>query len=184
MQKIGVSAVVVIALNLGGVITQAQESKSNVILFHVTSVQRTDNSAACQTESCSAMKYTIEGFVSVSQVATKTQYVITCDEFKSNRPFPHRNNICARFHAGEVYTAEMQSDRVSFPNSRLNKAFETDYRIVAEKEIPKGPDDRETAGTVGAARGGKRPTPGRSGEGAGTIGKRGNTLIGQLQAGA
>lgn len=93
------------------------------------------------------MTYTIEGFVSVSQVATNTQYVITCDEFKSNRPFPHRNNICARFHAGEVYTAEMQSDRVSFPNSRLNKAFETDYRIVAEKEIPKGPNDRETAGT-------------------------------------
>jgi len=148
MQKIGVFAILMIALNLSGVITQAQELKSNVIFFHVTSVQHADNSAACQTESCSAMKYTIEGFVSVSQAATKTQYVITCDEFKNNRPFPHRNNICARFHAGEVYTAEVRSDRVSFPHSKLNKAFETDYRIVSEKEIPKGPDDRETPGKL------------------------------------
>ena len=147
MQKIGVFAIVLIALNLGGVITHAQESKSNVILFHVTSVQRTDNPAACETESCSAMKYTVEGFVSVSDTATKTQYVITCNEFKNDHPFPHRDNICARFHAGEVYTAQVQSDRISFPNSMLNKAFETDYRIMAEKEIPKGPDDRETAGT-------------------------------------
>ena len=148
MQKIGVFAIVLIALNLGGVITQAQESKSDVILFHVTSVQRADNSAACETESCSAMKYTVEGFVSIDDVATKTEYVITCNEFKSDHPFPHRDNICARFHAGEVYTAQLQSDRISFPNSRLNKAFETDYRIVAEKAIPKGPNDRETAGTL------------------------------------
>ena len=147
MPKIGVFAIAMIALNLCGQITQAQGSKSNVISFHVTSVQRADNPAACQTESCSAMKYTIEGFVSVSHVATKTQYVIACNEFKNDRPFPHRDNICARFHAGEVYTAELQSDRISFPHSMLNKAFETDYRIMAEKEIPKGPDDRETAGT-------------------------------------
>ena len=146
MQKIGVFAVMIIALSLSGVITQAQELKSDVISFHVTSVQRSDNSAACQTGSCSAMKYSIEGFVSVSQSPTKTQYLITCDEFRSDRPFLHRNNICARFHAGEVYTAEVRSDRISFPHSHLNKAFETDYRIVSEKEVPKGPEDRELAG--------------------------------------
>ncbi len=145
MQKIGVFVIVAIALNLGALITQAQESKSNVILFHVTSVQHVDNPAACaDTESCSAMKYTVEGFVSLSNVATKTQYVITCNEFKNDQPFVHRDNICARFHAGEVYTAELQSDRISFPYSKLNKDFETDYRIMAEKVVPKGPGDLET----------------------------------------
>ena len=54
-------------------------------------------------------------------------------------PLPHRDNICARFHAGKAYTAQLLSDSVSFPYSGLNKDFETDYNIVSEREIPINP---------------------------------------------
>lgn len=146
MSKFIPLAIVMIVCNLSGPSARAQEEQPQAILFHVTAVERADDTAACKTESCSAMKYTVEGFADVHHTASKTQYVITCNEVMNSRPVPHRDNICARFHAGNAYMAELQSDRVSFPHSMLNKAFETDYSIVSEREIPKGPDDRETPG--------------------------------------
>ena len=139
MSKIVALGIVMIACSLPGLSAQAQDSKPRVILFHVTSVQHADDSAACRVHTCSAVRYTVEGYVELQQTGTTTQYVITCDEFMNVRPHPHRDNICARFHAGKTYTAQLQSETISFPHSMLNKDFETDYSIAAEKEIPLNP---------------------------------------------
>jgi hypothetical protein len=93
------------------------------------------------------MKYTVEGYVDIQHGVTKTEYVITCNELIYEFPRPHRGNICARFHAGNAYAAHLQSDSIEFPSSMLNKDFETDYSIVSEKEIPRGPFDMETPGS-------------------------------------
>ncbi len=146
MRKVISLTIVMAACILPGLSAQAQEQRAKVILFHVTSVQRADNSAACKSATCSSVKYTVSGYADVENAATKTEYVITCDEFMNDRPHPHRDNICARFHAGKAYMAQLQSDVISFPHSMLNKDFETDYSIMSERAIPLGPDDRMAPG--------------------------------------
>jgi hypothetical protein len=139
MSKIIALGIVMVACNLPGLRVQAQDLKPRAVLFHVTSVQHADDNTACKMDKCSAIKYTVEGYVEAQQPGTTTQYVISCDEYVYVRPRPHRNNICARFHAGKTYTAELESESISFPHSMLNKDFETDYSIVAEREIPVNP---------------------------------------------
>jgi len=137
---------VMIACGLQTLGAQNQERKPKVVTFHVTSVERADNPAACKTEMCSVVKYKVEGFVNAEPDSIATKYAITCDEYYSDRPHPHRNNICARFHAGNAYTAYLFSDSISFPFSGLNKDFETDYSIVSEMEIPRGPGQKDVNG--------------------------------------
>jgi hypothetical protein len=146
MSKIIAVATLMIACGMQMLGAQDQERTPKSVVFHVTSVERVDNSAACKSEMCSGLRYKVEGYVDAEPNATATQYVITCDEFSFDRPHPHRDNICARFHAGNAYTALLQSDRISFPYSGLNKSFETDYSIVSEKEIPRNLDPRDTNG--------------------------------------
>ena len=146
MSKIFAVATVMIAFGLQALAAQEPEQKPKVVTFHVTSVERVDNSAACKAEACSAVKYKVEGFADVEGNSVSTQYVLSCDEVYFDRPYPHRNNICARFHAGKAYTAYLNSDSISFPFSGLNKSFETDYSIVAEKEIPRNLDQRDANG--------------------------------------
>jgi len=147
MSRIMAVAALMIACGLQTLSAQDQERAPKSVVFHVTSVERVDNSAACKSEMCSALRYRVEGFVNAEPDATATQYVITCDEYYLERPHPHRDNICARFHAGNAYSALLQSDRISFPFSGLNKSFETDYSIVSEKEIPRNLDPRDANGT-------------------------------------
>lgn len=139
MSKIIALGIVMMACYLPGLTAQTQDWKTRIILFHVTAVQHADNTAACKVDTCSSVRYTVEGYIETQQSATTTQYVITCDEFMNDRPHPHRDNICARFHAGKTYAAQLQSERISFPHSMLNKDFETDYSIVSEREIPINP---------------------------------------------
>jgi hypothetical protein len=131
-------AIVMIACGLQTLGAQDQDRKPKVVTFHVTSVERADNSTACKSDTCNVVKYKVEGYVNSEPNPVATRYVITCDEYYSDRPHPHRNNICARFHAGNAYTANLFSDIVSFPFSGLNKTFETDYSILSEKQIPIG----------------------------------------------
>jgi hypothetical protein len=142
--KIAVIWIALVLLSLSASNAAAQEMKPKEILFHVTSVQRVDSAVECKAGNCSVVKYTVEGFADGQHDPMTTQYVITCDEHMADRPSPHRNNICARFHAGEAYMAQVQSDVVSFPFSRLNKAFETDYNIVSEKEIARSLEPART----------------------------------------
>ncbi len=148
MPKILTLAFVMIAFGVSVASAQTQQFRSKSILLHVTSVERSHGSVACKSGSCSSMKYTVEAFADARRGATKTEYVITCNELMYDQPQPHRDNICARFHAGNVYSAHLQSDSISFPHSMLNKDFETDYRIVSEKEVALGPDDRTTPGSA------------------------------------
>jgi hypothetical protein len=147
MPKVIAIAAVMFACGLPTLCAQDQVEKPKEVVFHVTSVERTDNSSACKVDRCSAVKYKVDGYVNAEPNAVATQYVITCDEYFLELPHPHRDNICARFHAGNAYTALLQSDRISFPSSGLNKSFETDYSIVAEKEIPKGLEMRDPDGS-------------------------------------
>jgi hypothetical protein len=135
MPKTAAVWIALVLLSLCASSAPAQDTKPKEILFRVTSVQRADSAVECKAGNCSVVKYTVEGFADGQLDPMTTQYVITCEEYMADRPVPHRNNICARFHAGEAYAAQVQSDLVSFPFSRLNKVFETDYSIVSEKEI-------------------------------------------------
>ena len=146
MSRIIAVAIVMIACGLQTLGAQDQARKPIVVVFHVTSVERVDNSAACKSGACTALRYKVEGYTDAEPGPLSTHYVISCDEFYSDRPVPHRNNICARFHAGSAYTANLLSDIVSFPFSGLNKSFETDYRIVSEKQMPKGLDQQNVNG--------------------------------------
>ena len=157
MSKVIAVAIVMITCGLQTLGAQDQERIPKSVIFHVTSVERVDNSAACKSEMCSAVRYKVEGYVNAEPDATATQYVITCDEFYFDRPHPHRDNICARFHAGNAYTALLQSDRVSFPFSGLNKSFETDYSIVSEKEVPSGLNQRDANGVSEPREATRRP---------------------------
>ena len=146
MSKIFAVATVMIAFGLQALVAQEPEQKPKVVTFHVTSVERVDNSVDCKSEACSAVQYKVEGFANVEDSSVSTHYVLRCEEIYFDRPYPHRNNICARFHAGKAYTAYLNSDSISFPYSGLNKSFETDYSILAEKEIPRNPDQRDANG--------------------------------------
>jgi hypothetical protein len=146
MSKFIAVAIVMIACGMQTLGAQDQARKPIVVIFHVTSVDRVDNSAACKSEMCSALRYKVEGYTDAEPGPMSTHYVITCDEFYSGQPVPHRDNICARFHVGNVYTAYLLSDIVSFPFSGLNKSFETDYRIVSEKQMPRDLDPRNVNG--------------------------------------
>jgi hypothetical protein len=145
MSKIFTLAFVMIAFGSSVLSAQTQQFRSKAILLHVTSVERAHGAVACKSGSCSAMKYTVDAYADAQRGATKTEFVITCNELMYDLPRPHRDNICARFHAGNVYFAHLQSDSISFPHSMLNKDFETDYRIVSEKEVALGPEDRLNA---------------------------------------
>jgi hypothetical protein len=136
---------VAIALVMSGctlAMLSAQEPQQNTktMVFHVTSVQQVDGTSACKSGMCSAVKYTIEGYAEIEHNVSVTEYVITCDEFAVSHPHPHRNNICARVHAGSAYVVELLSNSVAFPYSRLNKEFEANYSIVSEKEASRGTD--------------------------------------------
>ena len=148
MFKIIAVAIVMITCGLQTLGAQEEARKPIDVIFHVTSVERVDNSAACKSDACSAVTYKVEGYADAELAPVSTKYVITCDEIYFDRPRPHRNNICARFHVGNAYTAQLLSDRISFPFSGLNKSFETDYSIVSEKEIPKGLDPRNANGAT------------------------------------
>jgi len=136
MPKTIFAVIVLFACALPCTGARAQEKNPKVILFHVTSVQRVDDAGGCKAGSCSVVKYRVEGFATAEGEAITTSYVISCDEVVFELPWPHRSNVCARFHAGNAYTAQLMSDRILFPFSGLNKAFETNYNIVSEKEIP------------------------------------------------
>jgi hypothetical protein len=146
MPKIIAAGIVMMACSLSVLYAQEQEWKPKMILFHVTSVQRVDDPVACKSGKCNLVKYKVEGYADPQNNGTATEYVITCDEHVTSHPLPHRDNICARFHAGNAYTAQLLSDSVSFPYSGLNKDFETDYAIVSEKELMKSPELREATG--------------------------------------
>ena len=143
MSKIIAFVVVIMACSLSTLRAQVQEWKPKMILFHVTSVQRADDPVACKSGKCNVVRYKVEGYADIQQGATTTEYVITCDEHVTSRPLPHRDNVCARFHAGNAYTAQLLSDSVSFPYSMLNKDFETDYNIVSEREMARAPEQPE-----------------------------------------
>jgi len=136
MLRIIAIGLVIMACFLSALSAQELRAEQNpqVILFHVTSVQHADGANACSAGACSAIKYTIEGYAEMRYDAAMTEYVLTCDEYIVRKPHPHRNNICARVHAGNTYTVELLSDSVSFPYSRLNKDFEANYSIVSERE--------------------------------------------------
>lgn len=148
MSKFIAVASVMIICGLVNPGAQAQGQKPKTILFHVTAVQRVDDSAPCKAAECSVVRYRVEGYADADRDAITTSYVITCDELFYERPRPHRSNICARFHAGSAYTAELSSDSISFPHSGLNKAFETDYAIVSEKELPASVFPHSAPGTT------------------------------------
>jgi hypothetical protein len=145
MPKIIAFGTLIMACGLSTLAAQAQvqEWKPKMILFHVTSVQRADDPVACKSGKCNVVRYKVEGYADIQQGATTTEYVITCDEHVTSRPLPHRDNVCARFHAGNAYTAQLLSDSVSFPYSMLNKDFETDYNIVSEREMARAPEQPE-----------------------------------------
>lgn len=147
MSKIISAAIVLLACALPCAGARAQEKASKVILFHVTSVERLDNPGGCKVGACSVVKYRVEGFATTEGDATTTSLVISCDELVFELPRPHRNNVCARFHAGNAYTAQLMAESVLFPFSGLNKAFETNYSILSEKEMPVSAD-RSLPGSV------------------------------------
>lgn len=159
MNKFFTVALLMVTFALSNLGAQVPEQKSKVILFHVTSVQHIDDSASCKGGECSVVKYRVEGYADGNQETTTTSYVITCDELFYQRPHPHRNNICARFHAGSAYTAQLMSDSISFPYSGLNKAFETDYSIVAEKEMPASINPQGAPGNSEPREATKAPQP-------------------------
>ena len=131
-------ALVMSACNLAVISAQEPQQNTKTIVFHVTSVQKVDDTSACKSGMCSAVKYTIEGYAEIERNVSVNEYVLTCDEFAASRPHPHRNNICARVHAGSAYVVELLSNSVAFPYSRLNKEFEANYSIVSEKEASRG----------------------------------------------
>lgn len=126
------------ACTLAAISAQEPHQNSKTMVFHVTSVQFADDTSACKSGMCSAVKYTIEGYAEIDHNVSVNEYVLTCDEFAASRPHPHRNNICARVHAGSAYVVELLSNSVAFPYSRLNKDFEANYSIVSEKETSRG----------------------------------------------
>ena len=172
MSKLLFVAVATVTFALSNLSAQRPEQKSRVILFHVTSVQRVDDSSGCKASECSVVKYRVEGYAEGDQENASTSYVLSCDELFYERPHPHRNNICARFHAGSAYTAQLMSDSISFPTSGLNKAFETDYSIVSEKEMPASLNPQGASGNTEPREATKSPEPPRPAKGPEQIASR------------
>jgi hypothetical protein len=138
MKKFITIGIVLVACNWSSLRAQDLQPKTKIVAFHVTAVRQTVETNACQSGQCSQTKYTIEGFAEIEHNVSVTEYVLTCDEFAASLPHPHRNNICARVHAGSAYEVELLSDSVSFPFSRLNKDFEANYKIMSEREAARG----------------------------------------------
>jgi hypothetical protein len=138
MKKLIAVGAVLMACSFSLLGAQDLQPKSQTVVFHVTAVHHTDEASVCKSGLCSTTKYTIEGFAEMEHNVSVTEYVLTCDEFAASLPHPHRNNICARLHAGNAYQVELLSDSVSFPFSRLNKDFEANYRIMSEREAARG----------------------------------------------
>jgi hypothetical protein len=129
---------VLFACSLSLLSAQNLQPATRTVVFHVTSVRQTNEASPCNFGTCNTDKYTIEGFAELNGNVSVAEYVLTCDEVSASLPHPHRNNICARVHAGKAYEVQLLSNSVSFPYSRLNKDFEANYNIVSEKESGRG----------------------------------------------
>ena len=138
MKKIIAVGIVLMVCSFSVLRAQDLQPKSQTAVFHVNAVRQTEKASVCKLGQCSQTTYTIEGFAEIAPNVSVTEYVLTCDEFAASLPHPHRNNICARLHAGSAYEVELLSDSVSFTFSRLNKDFEANYRILSEKETTRG----------------------------------------------
>ncbi len=116
-------------------------SKSQTLVFHVTSVSQEDDTTYCQPNECSATRFTVEGYTDTLHVGKRINYVLTCDEI-----FTLARNLvatCFRVHADNDYDATLLQDSIAFadskpkPQSVENPPREVAYDIQSEREVAK-----------------------------------------------
>jgi hypothetical protein len=129
---------VVILLGLpltGQLVGQKQSAKK--ITFHVTAVRSGKALHWCQSDDCSATRFTVEGYSDVTGDSHLTEYVLECVEVLSAKPSPI---VCDRVHANNDYDARLWEGDIVFvePSPTVTDgAMRSTYHIVSEKEVDK-----------------------------------------------
>ena len=112
-------------------------------VFHVTSVRSGEAKDWCGTGNCSAIRYTVEGYITSKDDPFSVEYVLECVEVLNM--IQETTVVCAHVHAHEEYPVTVFSDGINFEHQFEHKKESSDtkeptysgYKIVSEKEVAK-----------------------------------------------
>ena len=113
------------------------------ITFHVTSIKKDQPEDTCVTGTCSATRFTVEGYARITGDLHSTRYVLTCIEFiqfGTNNVNP--SMYCARLRANAAFDGKLYADVISFAddddrkNASSHKGLMASYEIESQQEMP------------------------------------------------
>ncbi len=114
-------------------------TKETHITFHVTAVRYEEEPDFCGDGTCSATKFTVEGYADRMEADVRVMFVLYCDEMVALKPAPKVAVSCGSVHANHDYDARVNGNLVSFwPEGKYTSPpLRGLYRIVSEKEVSK-----------------------------------------------
>jgi hypothetical protein len=125
---------------------QAQQTNADgsiPIAFHVTSIKKDQPEDYCTTGTCSATRFTVEGYARVAGDMHFTGYVLTCVEYiQFGADNKNPNSYCARLRANGTFDAKLYADFINFADDEdrksasARKGMMAAFEIKSEREIP------------------------------------------------
>ena len=118
----------------------SQSDQGQTIVFHVTSVERSEATDYCTEGKCSATRLTVGGYRIEDSVTI--EYVLDCVEVIATEPKLHMTSQCVHVRAHGEYPAKLYSDVIFFDTEKSSSSSDSQplllaYQIKSEKEVRK-----------------------------------------------
>jgi len=127
----------VLCLVLGSATFGQKKTEATKATLHVTSVRQAEAEDYCQTNECSATRFTVEGYVDVKGDPDAVEYALECVETWAMKPKPHVTGSCIKVHAHNDYLVKVFPEAVFFEHEGNVEGIELGYKILSEKEVRK-----------------------------------------------